>query len=314
MMTDKSFQQQSFPQPGPPQAKGRVFTRYTIVWVSLAALSTLYLGLVLAKPATVASVLGAGGGGTDADAKLGETVAEVRSLRDTIDLFRNELIEVRAQLSAQTQAARDLTSRVATIETQTAEAARVASEAAAKDPKALKLAKAKAAEKGAEPAERTAMATPAEKAAEKKAADKKDAAAKKAAQKSLETGSVDQAQPAAPPISFGPPTVTTTVPVPPGPGASLNAGSNGSGPFAVQIATGPSVDSLRLSWTLLNERHGSTLSALEPRYKTDTADGETSYDLVVGPVADADAARRLCQELAVKATPCAVSRFTGSAL
>jgi hypothetical protein len=304
MITEKSL-----PQPSSPQAKGRVWTRYTILWVSLAALSALYLGLVFAKPATVASVLGAGQrtAETEADsAKLNEAVTEVRSLRETIDLFRSELIEVRAQLSSQTESTRDLTTRLSALET--AEADRVAAiEATSKDAKGSKTAKAK----GAEPAERTALATP----ADKKAAKDKDAASKKAAQKSLETGSVEQPAASEPPITFGPPTVTTTVPVPaPGQGAALGGNGAAGNLFGVQIATGPSVDSLRLSWTLLNERHGDTLRTLEPRYKTDASGGETSYDLVVGPVADADAARRLCQELAVKATPCAVSRFTGSAL
>ena len=55
MITEKSL-----PQPSSPQAKSRVLTRYTILWLSLATLSALYLGLVLAKPTTVASVLGAG--------------------------------------------------------------------------------------------------------------------------------------------------------------------------------------------------------------------------------------------------------------
>jgi hypothetical protein len=82
----------------------------------------------------------------------------------------------------------------------------------------------------------------------------------------------------------------------------------------VQIATGPSVDSLRLSWTLLNERHGDSFRALEPRYKISMSGSEQTYDLVVGPVANADEARKLCQELAMKATPCTVSRFTGDSL
>ena len=75
-----------------------------------------------------------------------------------------------------------------------------------------------------------------------------------------------------------------------------------------------SVDSLRLSWTLLKERHGNDFHALEPRYTTDMSGSEQTYDLIVGPVASVDDAKRLCQELAMKATPCKVSHFTGDAL
>jgi len=225
----------------------------------------------------------------------------VHTLRETIDLFRNELIELRAQVSGQTDAARDLATRMAALEAaDQADPQRIA----AKDANAkTAAAQAKGAKTKAEPAQ-TAAATPAQKAAEKEAAKK--AAANKAAP-GLETGSV--AQPAAGAITFGPPTVTTTIAVPPSQTAPPAKPLIG-----VQIATGPSVDSLRLSWTLLNERHGDTLRALEPRYTTDASGAEQTYDLVVGPVASVDEARRLCQELALKATPCSVGRFTGDAL
>jgi TolA-binding protein len=285
--------EKSLPQPSSPQAKGRLFTPYVIVWASLAALSVVYLGLLFAQPATVAGVLGAAPPPADAAAaarQMTETANAVRDLRDAVDQFRSELFEMRAQISSQSEQARDLSARMAALEAGPA----VAAAPAAKDAKAQKSAKAK----GAEPAEKTAMAAPDGKAAAVDMPKKKS--------KSLETGSVEQK--AAPAITFGPPTVTTNIPVPAGETPSAQS------QYAVQIATGPSVDSLRLSWTLLNERHGETLRPLEPRYKTDASSGEPSFDLVVGPVADADTARRLCQELALKGTPCAVSQFTGSAL
>ncbi|HYD15935.1 MAG TPA: hypothetical protein VEA77_06005 [Hyphomicrobium sp.] len=304
-MTEKSLS-----QPHLPQAKPRNFTTYTLIWASAALVSLLYLVLLATQPAFVAGLLGANAKSAEADAAhqaIGQAVAEVHSLRETIDLFRNELIEVRAQVSSQTDATRDLMTRVATLETEPAT-----------DPKQVA-----AAAKGAQPPakgtkaapDNTAAADPAQKAAAaaaaaKDAAAKKAAAAKAAPAPGLETGSV--AQPAvaaaADPITFGPPTVTTTATVPPStspvPGRLVG----------VQIAKGPSVDSLRLSWTLLNERHGESFRALQPRYTMDTTGPDQSYDLVVGPLASADEAKRLCQELAMKATPCTVSRFTGDAL
>jgi hypothetical protein len=271
-MTEKSL-----PQPSSPQQRSRTFTRYSLIWAGAAIMSLLYLVLLVTHPALVADVLGSGSETAEMNATrkaVDENVAQVRTMRDTIDLFRNELIEIRAQVSSQTDAANDLVNRVATLEAEPV------------DPK------------------KVAAAEKAKVAAEKKAAAaaKKAAAAK--AKPNLETGSV--AQPAAGTITFGPPIVTPAVTQQAAPGTGNLIG--------VQIATGPSVDSLRLSWTLLKERHGSGFQSLEPRYTTDMSGAEQTYDLVVGPVASIDEARRLCQELSVKATPCTVSRFTGDAL
>lgn len=283
-MTDKSL-----PQPRAFRIKGRTFTPYVAVWAGLASLSLIYLALLAAQPTFVAQVLGAGSYIAEADAEaqaaqIGETVSEVRALRDTIDQFRNELFEMRAQVSSQTDSARELATRLATLEAEPAEPQRVAE------------ATGKSAQQAKKDAERTEKLAAAQKAKDAKAAKKKSA--------ELETGSV--ASPAAGAITFGPPTVTPT----PTAAAPVETGRL----VGIQIATGPSVDSLRLSWTLLNERHGDTLRALEPRYTTDATGPDQSYDLVVGPLANADEARRLCHELALKATPCSVSRFTGDAL
>lgn len=271
--------EKSFPQPSSPHVTpSRRLSKYSLIWAVAAFASLLYLILLATQPETVARFLGASTKTADNEAThklIGETTAEVRALRDTVERVRGELDEVRAQVSGQGDAARDLTTRIATLETEAAD------KVAAADPQA----KAK------------------ETAAAKKAA--KEAAAKKAAAKpDIETGSV--AQPAAGAITFGPPTVTHA--------AAPQAGTGLGSQVGVQIATGPSVDSLRLSWTLLKERHGPGLSGLEPRYTTDMSGAEQTYDLIVGPVASADEARQLCQELAVKATPCAVSRFIGDAL
>jgi len=256
-----------------------MFTRYSLVWMAAAGISLLYLILLATQPDSVARFLGSGTNTAQNEATqkaLGETVAEVRTLRDTIDLFRNELIEIRAQVSNQSDATRELASRIGTLETAATEPQKVA------DAQAAKLKEKEAAKKAA------------------KEAAAKEAAAKKA-KRDIETGSV--AQPAAGAITFGPAIVT--------PAATPPASA---GQVGVQIATGPSVDSLRLSWTLLNERHGASFRSLEPRYTTNMSGPDQTYDLVVGPVASVDEAKRLCQELALKATPCTVSRFTGDAL
>lgn len=302
-MTEKSN-----PQPSSPQVRSRTLTPYVVGWSAAAALALIYLGLLMMKPADVASYLtpeaehsdGSGDPADPIETAVNHATAEVRTLRNTIDLFRNELIELRAQVSSQTEAARDLTTRVAAIEAAPAQmAALTPKERAA-------LAKAEKA-KAAEPAQVAAAA-----AEQKKAKDDKKAAAAKANQPDLETGSV--AAPAAGAITFGPPTVTTTIAVPGPQSSNAATPENPNRPVGVRIATGPSVDSLRLSWTLLNERHGQAISSLQPRVATDVSGTEQTFDLIAGPVANIDEARKLCQELALKATPCQVARYTGDAL
>lgn len=294
VMTEKNL-----PQPSSPEAGRRTFTPYVTVWTILAALSVLYLGLLAAQPAMVAGVLGPadrtahGQAGTET---LAETAAEVRTLRDTIDLFRNELIEMRAQISNQTDVTSELLSRVATLETSPENGARVADAAG---PHAQDTAAGQP-----PPTETAALPAP----IRKNAGDAPKRAEAKAKSR-VETGSVTApAAGAGSEITFGAPVVkqAATPPSDPPPGTRNMIG--------VQIATGPSVDSLRLSWTLLSERHADSFRALAPRYVASGSGPNESYDLIVGPMPTVDEARRLCEDLALKATPCRVSQFTGDAL
>lgn len=103
-------------------------------------------------------------------------------------------------------------------------------------------------------------------------------------------------------------------PLPPAqPRASLDRLSDEprSGAVGIQLATGSSVDELRHSWTLLNERHRGTLRALEPRVST--ANGST-YELVAGPIANEADALRICSELQFSGIACRPARFGGQGL
>jgi uncharacterized protein YoxC len=294
MMMEKSLPQPSSPHLTPE----RRLSKYSIIWAGAAVASLLYLILLATQPATVAEALSAGPAKIETSSTekiIGETAAEVRALRDSVDHVKNELGEIRAQVSSQNEATSDLMMRTARLETAVEDQQKIA----AADP-ATKTKEIAAAKKAKEAEAKEAAA---KEAAAKEAQAKKLAAAKKAERRDIETGSV--AQPATGgAIAFGPATVTHAET------ATANVGPQ----LGLQIATGPSVDSLRLSWTLLKERHGPGLSGLQPRYTTDMAGSEQTYDLVVGPVASADEARRLCHELSLKGTPCSLGRFTGDAL
>ncbi|MGD9783735.1 MAG: hypothetical protein AB7E80_04840 [Hyphomicrobiaceae bacterium] len=111
----------------------------------------------------------------------------------------------------------------------------------------------------------------------------------------IETGSI-ASRPAAAVPSFGAAEV-------------VRAAAPGVG---VRLTSGPSVDALRLSWSLLTERFGTEVSSLEPRY---IAGGPgLPFTLVAGPLPDGAAASALCSSLTAKGVPCSVGNFSGNAL
>ena len=84
--------------------------------------------------------------------------------------------------------------------------------------------------------------------------------------------------------------------------------------IGIYIGSGPSVDSLRLSWSLLSDRNAESLKALEPRYTTGIDANGLNYGLVAGPLRSVADAQKLCKDLAAKAVTCRVGDFTGEAL
>jgi hypothetical protein len=82
-----------------------------------------------------------------------------------------------------------------------------------------------------------------------------------------------------------------------------------TGPLGLELVTGPSVDSLRLNWGVLAERHGATLKNLEVKYVAGGPNGP--FQLLAGPVASAEDGFRICEQFRVKGTPCKVGPFQG---
>jgi cell division septation protein DedD len=108
----------------------------------------------------------------------------------------------------------------------------------------------------------------------------------------IETGSI-----AAPPaITFGEPEVTPARQA-----------------FAVQLAAGPSLDSLRLSWSLLRDRHGGALASLQPRFIAPRAEGGP-YRLLAGPLPSKADADKVCTTMGVGKQSCFSTPYTGDPL
>ena len=114
-------------------------------------------------------------------------------------------------------------------------------------------------------------------------------------------------KPSAPaaPIAFGPATVTAAAAEPEKPSG-----------LAVLLATGSSVESLRLTWDLLHERHAAELANLQPRYivETNPSAPERKYALLAGPVVSAGDIARVCSALVSEGMACRTRPFGGNAM
>ena len=86
------------------------------------------------------------------------------------------------------------------------------------------------------------------------------------------------------------------------------------GPIGVQLGGAPSLDSLRLNWTILSDRHADALGNLQARYVASDALGATSFNLIAGPVASRTDAIRICAKLRTQGITCRLTSFQGSAL
>ena len=85
-------------------------------------------------------------------------------------------------------------------------------------------------------------------------------------------------------------------------------------PVGIKVSTGDSVDSLRLSWSLLSEKHGDALKSLQPRVVVSGDPQNPTYDLVAGPVKSKSEANRVCKTLTAQGVPCTVGAFAGDSL
>lgn len=84
-------------------------------------------------------------------------------------------------------------------------------------------------------------------------------------------------------------------------------------PVGVLLATGPSLDSLRLSWQILNDRHGAAMKSLQPRYVVSGKPDERTYGLVAGPLDTVADAKSVCKTMTDNGIACEVSQYRGNA-
>ena len=224
---------------------------------------------------------------------VGEIQRDVRQLKETVEQHETQGKVVRSRLTA-------LEERTTAPEVPVAAAAPTPPPAANQKAaeKARKLDAAKANVKTAEPRPTTRVITTIE----------GPKPANEVAPAPIETGSIAQA-----PIVFGnavvttaPASVVTTTSVaPPTPAAPSR--------YAVQLGAGPSLDALRLTWSLLAERHGAALASLQPHFVAPRNAGGP-YRLVAGPLPNKAEADKVCVEMAVGRNGCFATTFIGEPL
>lgn len=202
-------------------------TPYLAIWGMLALGAMAYIGWVATHPELLArseSTLPATPGeSNEGQRAMSDTLAEVRALKDTVGEVQRDVTQLKTDLSSTSERNQQLLSRVAALEEKpgktTTTAAAPTTPAAAPTTPAAAPAAAKSAE--AKPAT---------------APPKVLNAPRIPAKKPLETGSVAtalaDASIDAAPVVFGPAVVKPS-----------------AKPVGIQIATGPSVDAVRLSWS-----------------------------------------------------------------
>lgn len=288
----------AFEVPGPGRPEGRTrhgkgLSRAGVAWGVAAAAAVAYLSVVLMRPDLIARFNSGGA-----------SVAEIETLRGEVDGLRRDIASVRSQIDETASQQKVIVDRLAALGAPVA--APVPASDAATPPPALRLDSAPV--NGPMSPRADAAASPSavvpSAGAAKSIADAKVLNAKPA----LETGSVKPAPPAAPAAT---PAAASNEPPP----FAAPVVTPAAKPSGVQIASGSSIDSLRLSWNLLSETHADKLKNLEPRYSLSVDNGAVVYNLVAGPVKSAADAKKMCKALAAKAIPCkVVDEFGGAAL
>lgn len=332
------------PEPRPPRSFAGL---YVATWAMLAALAVGYIAVLLMQPQWAAPLttqaLRTEPPAPDISPAVQQITAEVGTLRRTVADLQRELAYVKSTAALQQETIESLRAaspepelarlpelpvRIAAAETQPDTARAKQSDAAqakvrledsprAKASEADAM-RAKAADKAAAPAAKarpteTAAASPErtqreEPKARSNAVTEAPAERKKvvvlnaqptekpAQPESIETGSLPSTPP--PEITFGPPIVT--------PAAE---------PVGIHLDAGPSIDALRLKWSMLHHRHSSVLGDLEPRFLIGGTAGSPSFQLMAGPVSSAEEASRLCALLRAKRVTCSVGGpFVGQSL
>jgi hypothetical protein len=297
--------------------KTPIFTAYEVVWSALGALS-LGILMVLALAPEWLDDLRPASMTADPQSNQGQRAAarlaaDVNALKQSVAQVQMELAKVKT----------DVTTQVSALETRLGSAAlppqieAAAGPAPAAQPQAPVQPPVETLRAYVTPKETTAAAAP-EAAAPAAEASAEPAPAPPHAPKvinadatvistSLTTGTVSESGNVP---ANAPATTAATDAISFGPAVVKHAPK----PLGIKLSSGASVDSLRLSWSLLADKHGDTLKSLQAHFVTSGDAQNPNFDLVAGPIKSKAQANKVCKDLAAKGVPCTVGAFNGEAL
>ncbi len=305
-----------------PRPQTRFANVYASVWALLALLALVYMVTLAVNPSLIGSWIPERSNHetNEGQRSAARFATDISGLKESVGDIQREVASLRTTVAASNTRDKVLTERVAVLEERTKPL--VTSEPALPSaPKTLAQRQAEArAQKAVEKAATTAalVAAPAALSASppsspETALPTADALASRfvvlnAPNNPIATGSI------LPPPAQGVPAppVAAQASVSFGPGSIKAAPAAAAGPVGVEIANGPSLDALRLNWSLLAERHSPQLKNLEARYVS-AGEGQP-YQLLAGPITSQDEAKRVCAQLQAKRVACRVTGFGGNAL
>jgi hypothetical protein len=274
--------------------------RYTAAWSVVGLFAAGYAASVLVVP-DIRSASTADATAAATATALDKTMADVAQLKRQVGAIEGQVAAVRQQTNQQDAREKALSERVGTIENRieafTTQITQITADAGKKAGSAVAAA-------SAPPVAPTRIVN----------GEPRQPSAR------IETGSITPPAaptPAAPREAARPPAVAGwgAVATPTGVAATTAPSSAPTVVPAdvagVQLATSQSVDALRLSWNLLNDRHGNVLRTLEPRV---IEAGPGRYTLVAGPLPSDAEAGRICQTLRSRGVACQPAEFRGSGL
>ena len=263
----------------------RIITPYVLTYIAFACVAVGYLVLFGVRPEMFAT---AAQGSAEIEQQVADLkrevvrgFADIEPVRQTVGEVRMDVDNLKAAVEESSDRDRILMEKVAALESSAKERQRAAPEThesagatGAIPPKPQPDPRKAAAAKAAKP-------TPAP-------AKPKEASAARSAP-AIETGSIDTA-------------------------AKAPAPKPAKSPIGVLLATGPSVDALRLNWSILTDRHSDAVKNLNPRYVVSGNANDRSYGLVAGPVGSTTEAANVCKLMEKRGVPCEISLYRGNAL
>jgi hypothetical protein len=304
-------------------ARRSILTPYVMLWMAVASFALAYVALLGLSPHMLASVAQKG---PDVDQKLAQTrrdmergLADLDPLRRTVGEVKMDVANLKIAVQEASDRDRAILERVSTLQSPAVPQAQGAAQPpetrhtpAAMIPPPPRPDPRKSADAKA-PVVTTAAKTPEVTAAAKAPVVTTVAAAthdsgssqKHKSTNAIETGSITHAATSPPPAarSVNVPAAAKSAPAPAKPT-----------PVGVLVATGPSLDSLRLNWSILTDRHADTVRNLHPRYVVTGGASKPTYGLVVGPLASTVEAKSLCKAMQSRGQACQVSAYRGNAL